>query len=158
MPQDRTPITRTDGRYRPAEACLLCDRQLRETGGRRLTAQQERGVHLSSDLRGSPDRGLPHHAIRLSEDSPLQVVTWGERETFTTDVLLKARSEFLAGRHPWFCQPCGKRSCPHCGAPLRLPMGSDVLDDDGGITHVPIVPVAPDCSNPACDKFESDGD
>lgn len=53
------------------------------------------------------------------------------------------------GRRRWICQRCVHSECRGCGRVLSIPMGRDILYEDGAIRHVMIVGV-PCCSNPAC--------
>lgn len=57
------------------------------------------------------------------------------------------------GRRPWWCQRCAGLTCKACGAPIKHPMGADILDDDGTISHFAIFPIPPGCTNPECDAW-----
>jgi hypothetical protein len=47
---------------------------------------------------------------------------------------------------------CDGPICRACGSPLTVATGRDVLEDDGGIVHVPVVAAfQARCSNPDCD-------
>jgi hypothetical protein len=50
----------------------------------------------------------------------------------------------------WFCQKCARVVCDLCGS-IKLPLGADILHDDGSTAHAAILPIGSRyCSNPAC--------
>lgn len=136
----------------PSERCLFCQRRIGEVGGRRIVSQQVRGVTISTQYQGGGSKDYPRRSIELGDESGRYVVVWGEDSEWTQQTIEKARNEFLSGHRPWFCQVCGGRTCSKCGSPLDYPMASDLVDDNGHITHAAILPFEPGCINPECDK------
>jgi len=56
----------------------------------------------------------------------------------------------MEGRRRWFCQRCAHVVCDVCGS-IRIPLGADILHDDGTTGHAAILPLGNRyCSNPAC--------
>jgi hypothetical protein len=143
----------TETKRLPADTCIFCDKKIDEIGGRRIVAQKLRGIELSSKYRGGGNPEYPDQSIRLYDNKEIYVVVWGENSKWTLSTTNKVKEEYLKGRQPWFCQVCGKRKCIECGAPINVPMGSDVLSDNGYISHVPMHPVDPGCINPKCKKY-----
>ena len=72
---------------------------------------------------------------------------------WTDEAVQRALRSFHKGKRPWFCQLCGNRICPECGSPLRHPVGSNVLCDDGRSSHVAMLPCCPGCVNTKCKKY-----
>lgn len=138
----------------PAKTCIFCDKSLEEVGGKRLVAQKSKGVHLSNEYRGGGNPDYPFQSTKLFDDLGVYVVVWGERSLWIESTIEKAKNEFLTGYQPWFCQSCGNRVCLKCGSPLNHPSGSDVLHDDGNITHVSMLPCDFGCINPSCEKYQ----
>jgi len=64
---------------------------------------------------------------------------------------LKVRPERDAeGYLRWLCQKCAHVVCDVCGS-IRIPLGSDILHDDGTKGHAAVLPIGNRyCSNPAC--------
>lgn len=134
----------------PADRCVVCGCIHAEVGGRRLVSQSGRGVLLCSGDNPVLGRGR----IAVPGHSDLWLCLYGGAE-FTDDrVRERALAQLAKGLRPWFCQRCGHRTCRDCGAPTRLPMGSDYVTSDGSaILHVAIFPVSPGCINPECRKY-----
>ncbi len=139
----------------PSKTCVLCDRTFEEVGGKRITAQQLRGVTLSNNYQGGANKDYPHQSVKLYDDLEIYVSVWGEKEKWTDKVIQKAREEYKTGYRPWFCQACAERTCSECGAPKNMPMGSDVLDGSGCSSHVAIFPVDPGCVDKNCPEYKS---
>ena len=141
---------------RPAsESCVFCNKTLDEVGGRRIVAQQLRGVSLSEKKMGGGNKDYPHRSLQLFDDcDDVYVVFWGEKELWTESAVEKVKKEYQTGYRPWFCQICGKRTCSECGAPINYPMGSDLLSAGGCSSHAPIHPFDPGCINPNCEKYK----
>lgn len=127
---------------------MICQKKLREIGGRRLVAQQQRGVSVVPSEEAGPD------TESVPEQPGLALRLWGGGDFDTAEVRERARQTLAEGRRPWFCQACGGRACGQCGAPLNMPMGSDCLDDEGQVTHFGNFPVRPACTNPQCNRFK----
>ncbi len=133
----------------PDSHCVICGKTIDEVGGRRIVAQKFRGISISKKPRGGGNPEYPHKSHKLSP-SPLFLVTWGEVTMWTEAAIQRAKRAFHKGRRSWFCQVCGQRTCYKCGAPIKLPVASDVLNDDGSSPHVHIVPCNLGCINPDC--------
>jgi len=156
--KDEAPKTSSEALNRrrliPSQHCVLCNRMLAEVGGMRIIAQKIRGVCLSDRYRGGGNKDYPHKSVKLYEESDKYVVVWGEKNKWTEEAIERARTEFLAGLRPWFCQLCGERRCSSCGSPINYPMGSDVLYDSGCSSHCGMHPFDPGCINPDCKKYK----
>ncbi len=133
----------------PADNCIFCNKALKEVGGSRIVSQKFRGVTISDKYQEGTQE-YPRHSYVLSMNPGNFLVVWGEKELWTEDRIEKAKDEYAKGKRSWFCQVCGNRVCKVCGYPFDNPMGSDIMDDDGRISHIPIFPVAVRCSNPKC--------
>ncbi|MFK5880512.1 MAG: hypothetical protein QM478_13580 [Flavobacteriaceae bacterium] len=138
----------------PAETCIFCNKPLDEIGGKRISAQQLRGVTLSNKYQEGGNKDFPHQSIKLFDDSKIYMVIWGEKTKWTEAAIAQAKNEYENGKRPWFCQICGERKCSKCGSPINYPMGSDILYDDGYSSHAAIIPSDPGCINPNCEKYK----
>lgn len=136
-------------RLLPAEHCVICEKSLEEIGGRRIVAQQVRGVFLSEKYLGGGDPDYPYQSFRMPGSS-LYLLVWGSRSMWSEDAVQRAINVFQRNKRPWFCQDCGNRICPECSFPVQYPVGSDVLYDDGCSTHIGMLPICPGCINPNC--------
>ncbi len=138
----------------PAHSCMICDRKIEETGGRRLIAQPSRGTTLFDHaIKGGFNNF--HSCEKLLDDRGLFLILWGEKTFLTQKAIKRVRQDYLAGYRPWFCQGCGYRLCSVCGALLPRPVASDYIYDDGGTVHCPILGADPGCWNPQCSKFRN---
>jgi hypothetical protein len=90
----------------------------------------------------------PAHTERLGGKDPIFVVTYGAE--WSDEGRARAREAALSGMRPWICQRCAGRTCQACGAPLEYPIASTLLNDDGAVTHLMIVPPRASCINPEC--------
>jgi hypothetical protein len=136
----------------PSETCVFCGMRLEDVGGNRLIAQQLRGIILSDHSPAGGGRDYPRRSFMLVDEPEIYMVIWGERAEWTDEAISKAKSDYLEGKRPWFCQICGHRQCTSCGSPIQFPMGSDTLKDDGRSGHTPILPFDPGCINHECEK------
>ncbi len=74
----------------------------------------------------------------------------GERIVATAEGLRVRPTRDAEGHLPWFCQKCASVVCDICGS-IRIPLGADILHDDGTTGHAAILPIGNRyCSNPAC--------
>jgi hypothetical protein len=138
----------------PARTCVFCSKPLKDVGGKRLIAQQLRGVTLTNKKRGGGNKDFPHQCFELFSDPLVYMDCWGEKEKWTDSAILSAKKSYLSGKQPWFCQICGERKCSDCGSPINYPVGSDILYGNGCSAHAPIFPIDPGCSNPNCKKYK----
>ena len=140
--------------YLPSDTCIICNKHLEEVGGERIVSQQPRGITISDEYQEEENTKYPRRSFILSENPNKYLVVWGEKELWTADVIERAKAEYKRGKRSWFCQLCGKRTCGECGSPINVPMGSDILSDDGQSSHVAILPIDPGCINPKCKKYK----
>lgn len=74
----------------------------------------------------------------------------GERIVATAERLRVRPKRDAEGYLRWLCQKCSGVVCRACGS-IRIPLGSDILHDDGTISHAAILPTGNRyCSNPEC--------
>jgi hypothetical protein len=139
---------------KPAHSCVICNKTLDQIGGRRLVAQQLRGITLSNKYQGGGNKDYSYKSFKFSEDSDDYVVVWGEKSLWEKAAINRAISDYQAGKRPWFCQKCGLRGCSTCGEPINYPMGSGVIDGNGCYSHCPIHPIDPGCINKSCSKYK----
>ena len=140
--------------YLPSDTCIICNKHLEEVGGERIVAQQPRGISILDEYQEEGNSKYPRRSFILSENPNKYLVVWGEKELWTDSVIASAKAEYEKGKQSWFCQMCGKRTCGECGSPINVPMGSDILSDDGHSIHVSILPIEPGCINPKCKKYK----
>ena len=138
----------------PAKTCVFCDKTLKEVGGKRLAAQKFRGVMLSKKRVGGGNKDCPHKCVALFSEPLLYMDFWGTKEEWTESAIESAKTSYLEGKRPWFCQVCGKRKCSKCGSPENYPMASEILHEDGNTSHAGIFPFDPGCINPVCGKYK----
>jgi len=138
----------------PAETCIFCNKKLKEVSGKRLIAQQLRGIALTNKKHGGGNKDFPHQCFELFSDPLIYMDCWGEKEKWTDSAIASAKSSYLNGKRPWFCQICGERKCSECGSPINYPMGSDILYGNGCASHASIHPIDPGCTNPNCNKYK----
>ncbi len=136
----------------PGSRCVICGKSLEEVGGRRIIAQEARGILIAD----KPTKGGSHpvHKSVKIDSLPLYLTIWGEKEMWCDKTIKRAVQVVSNGKKPWFCQICGKRDCSVCGQPINYPVASDVLYDNGGSSHCMIIPCDPGCINPACEKYK----
>ena len=131
----------------PADECVLCSQTLDEVGGKRIASTQTLGVTHQDE----PRQGGEYHNHSLGSDLGY-AITWGDM--WDTDAVARAMDAYQAGLRPWMCQICARRACGICGAPLLLPMATEILHDDGDVRHHMIIPLARiPCVNPNCSEF-----
>ena len=138
----------------PAGRCVFCQQTLETTGGRRMVAQHNLAV---MQVNGRCAGGHPRVAERvlpLEAGSDTGLLLRGKPGRWSEAAIARARRDALAGLHPWFCQRCAGRVCRACGTPAPHPMGADLLDAQGRITHLAIFPFNPGCDNPQCTRYK----
>lgn len=144
--------------FLPDSHCVICGKTLDEVGGRRIVAQHLRGITFSNKHLGGGNPEYPHKSFIInpeqSEESqmPRYLVVWGEPSMWNEETIQRALDAVSRHKTPWFCQVCGKRTCPECGYPGAYPAGSDVLYDNGCSAHVAILPVNLRCINQNCPR------
>jgi len=138
----------------PAKTCVFCDKSIKEIGGKRLAAQNFRGVMLSKKKVGGGNKNCPHKCIVLFSEPLVYMDFWGTPLEWTQTAIDSASKSFLNGQRPWFCQVCGQRKCRQCGSPENYPMASEILSCDGNTSHAGIFPFDPGCINLVCGKYK----
>ena len=137
----------------PAESCIVCNKQLKEVGGKRIIAQISRGIVISDKYQEGNGGKYPRQYYKLTENPDKYLTIWG-KELQKDGIIERAEREYAEGKQSWFCQVCGNRTCEECGAPIQFLVGSDILDDDGNSSHIPILPVSQGCINPKCKRYK----
>ena len=138
----------------PAERCVICEQTLDEVGGgKRIIAQQLRGLCLADRPQGGGNPDYPRKSVPLGDGTGRYLMVWGEPEKWTDESIERARQTYVDNQRPWLCQRCAERTCSECGAPINYPMGSDILHGNGCSTHAAIFPFDPGCTNRQCRKY-----
>lgn len=138
---------------RPGPFCIFCQKSIDDVGGRRLvgtTKGHGYGVYDRPIGGGSKDR--PFRSIQFPGAESKYLVVWGLQ--WTAENMQQALKMIQDNKLPWFCQKCGHRQCSGCGEPINYPVASDVIYDDGHISHCPIIPADMGCINPNCEKYK----
>jgi len=130
----------------PAPSCAQCAEPLEAVGGKRLVGTPEQGVLVSTPETALGDLQCPARVMKLLGKEYL--VTYGAG--WTVEAETRALEAALDGMRPWICQRCAGRTCKKCGAPLEYPIASTLLNDDGAVMHLMIVPSRNSCINPSC--------
>ena len=134
----------------PAKHCFLCDMPMQVAQGRPIVATKLLGMLLTTScVYGQRGKSF-YFSSQLNPSSNLYLQYWSDTAPMTPALLHRARSEFLADRHPWFCHRCAKRSCHTCGEAMGYLMASDVLNDEHKIVHLPIFPTHTGCVSNTC--------
>lgn len=130
----------------PAPVCAFCERPLELIGGKRIVWSSRAGIFVRGygDAVGRiPSRSLlellpePHAGI---------LILWPPNE----NALDRALDQWTSRHRPWSCQLCAHRVCGRCGHPEKIPMGSDIVDDDRRVLHVPLLPGPAGCVQQDC--------
>jgi hypothetical protein len=132
----------------PAPACARCGESLDAIGGKRVVGTPEIGVLLCGPEITLGELHHPTSTERLDGKEGLIVVTYGAG--WTPEARARAKEVAAEGLRPWICQKCAGRTCAACGAPLEVPIASTLLNDEGAVTHLMVVPSRVACINPAC--------
>lgn len=66
------------------------------------------------------------------------------------DALDRAILQWTSRERPWVCQACAGRTCGRCGSPEKHPFGVDVVEDDGRVLHLPLLPGPAGCVRDGC--------
>ncbi|MCB1585430.1 MAG: hypothetical protein KDI52_04035 [Xanthomonadales bacterium] len=139
----------------PAPNCIFCNKTIEQVGGKQIVHQQVRGIKLSKKFQGGGNKDYPFQSFKLSENPETYVVVWGIWSIWSQSNINNAIELFKQNLHPWFCQKCGNRTCDKCQEPINMPMGSDVIYEDGDIRHVMVIGINPGCINPKCTNFKN---
>ena len=142
------PIRMSKRKRPPAPNCAQCAEPLAAVGGKRLVGTPDRGVLVSAPETTLGDLHCPARVMKLGGKE--YVVTYGAG--WTEEAASRALEAALDGMRPWICQKCAGRTCKKCGAPLEYPIASTLLNDDGAVMHLMIVPSRNLCINPDCAK------
>lgn len=137
---------------KPSSHCLLCKKTIEEIGGKRIIAQKTLGIYNSKIYRGGGDPDFPELSIKL--DDANYIVLCGKKGMWTDELIEKVKEIYLNDECPWFCQKCAGKTCHICGEILNNPIGSDVIYDDGCISHVAILGYNPGCVNESCENYK----
>ena len=136
----------------PHECCVLCQRPLDETGGKRLISTPSHAIRI-----GTPHFPLgsvrhPARTIRLGGNFRDVIVVFSGEHLWTDEMVERVRQTCEAGRRPWFCQRCARcHLCRQCGTPLTTVPGADYLDETGRTVHAPyFTGFVQRCPNPGC--------
>ena len=132
----------------PAPSCAQCAEPLSSIGGKRVVGTQDRGVLVCGPETTLGELRPPARVMKLGGKELL--VTYGAGWNDESDV--RALEAALDGMRPWICQKCAGSTCKKCGAPLVYPLASTLLNDDGAVLHLMIVPSRNSCINPHCAK------
>lgn len=134
--------------FPPAPTCVTCGLSLEEVGGYRIVGNMGKRVAI----RSSPDK------VRKDQDRAYfglssgfyLILLGGDR--WTLKERERALDQAKEDWHPWMCQRCTRRVCKICGDPLKFPLGSNALHDDGREGHWPILPIRLKCSSQECEN------
>lgn len=144
----------------PALSCVRCGKSLDQIGGRRITAQQIRGIAVSNLPWTTLDRENLRYCDRLIKGKEIYLVIWWDDAFWKPEIVGRIKKSYLNGKRPWVCQGygCGNRQCPECGYANNFPVASDLLYDDGRNPHLMIIPADMGCVNNRCSKFRDVGE
>lgn len=144
-------------RRKPHDCCVVCDRTVAETGGKRLIAASFHQLRICT-----PDVSLgslhhPAQTIRLKGDFRDVILVFSGERLWTREVKANVMRIVYEGNRPWFCQRCVCNNlCPDCKAPLTTAPMTDYLEDDGRTVHSPhVMGYIRECPNSICPKLQS---
>jgi len=138
----------------PATRCVMCEKTIEQVGGMRIVAHIHIGIGLSNQYKGGGNPDYPYQSFQLNEDKTLFLTVWGEEEKWTVTAIENAKKDFQNNLQPWICQVCANRKCHTCGKPINYPVGSDIVKQNGCITHIPIIPSNLGCINKQCKNYK----
>ncbi len=131
----------------PTERCIFCAKSLEETGGRRLLGRKISGYSISEYPKGGGNKDYPNRYIKIEDKK--YFIYWDMGNRWNKENINKAIEDIKDGLTPWYCQSCGSRLCSECGAPVINPACTDILNENGTISHC--APLAPHrCINDNC--------
>lgn len=151
--RSKAPISRPSPKSAPlpppTETCARCGRTLSETGGQRLLIPR---LWTKNEIQGA---GGPVKIVReMHEGKRNPEVVQEAPAGWSAEDLAKVKAAELSakkgGRTAWVCQPCLNRTCRKCRAPLVCPPCSDVLHEDGNVSHAFYMGELAGCTNSAC--------
>ena len=130
----------------PAPTCVFCARPLSITGGKRITWSSAAGVVVRGY--NDPVGRIPSRALLAPLPEPYAgvLIIWPANK----EALDLAMEQWTSRHRPWACQGCARRVCDRCGSSEKTPMGSDIVEDDGRVLHVPILPGPAGCIREGC--------
>lgn len=140
-------------RRRPHERCVVCDKTLEESHGKRLVATHSHAIRVCTPCTSLGELLHPTRTIRLAGDFRDVIVVMSGQQLWTDQVVRRVERACYSEDRPWFCQRCACNSlCPKCGTPLTTVPLTDWLDDDGCVVHsAAFIGQVRECPNPACD-------
>ena len=81
----------------PAKTCVFCDKSIKEVGGKRLVAQNFRGVMLSKTKVGGGNKDCPHKCIALFSEPLVYMDFWGTPQEWPHTAIASASNSYLHG-------------------------------------------------------------
>ncbi len=143
-------------KYRkPSCHCLLCKKTIEEIGGKRIVAQKTLGTFLLKTYHGGGDPDYPELSIKINDMN--YITLRGKKGMWTDELIEEIKDIYLQYERPWFCQKCAGKTCYNCGELMNNPIGSDVIYDDGCISHVAALGYNPGCVNDMCENYKKWG-
>lgn len=140
---------------KPSSHCLLCEKTIDEIGGKRIVVQKTLGTFSSKTYLGGGDPDFPELSIKMGDDN--FIVLRGKKGMWTDKLIAKVKEIYSNQERPWFCHKCAYKTCHICGEIMNNPIGSDVIYDDGCISHVAALGYNPGCVNDSCENYKKWG-
>jgi hypothetical protein len=151
---ERRPIMakKTEIERHPANECAICGKTLEQTGGRRLLIPR---VWTKKEIKAG---GGEMQILKDMHEGkrPAEIITkgYGLKKEGHKQMEANIQANKTKGLIPWTCQRCAGRTCRACGEPLVCPPISDILDDDGNVSHGPWFGAYAGCINPKCSNYK----
>ncbi|MBL7023200.1 MAG: hypothetical protein ISR90_03985 [Candidatus Marinimicrobia bacterium] len=133
----------------------MCNKIIDEIDGKRIVAQKTLRTYISETYRGGGNPDFPELSIKI--DDTIYIVLGGKKGMWSDELIQKVTDIYANHTHPWFCQKCAYKTCHICGEIINNPIGSDVIYDDGCISHVAALGYNPGCVNASCENYKKWG-